>query len=198
MGVKTGIKEAAVSRLILLSLASALAILAVAPWWSAESGAALDDQAAAVNRSARTPEGERVVADRLSRDLGIPATTLEAQRQQTKLGWGELLIANRLAQTTGLTFDKVVSEFRSGKGWGQMAGEHNVNLGKLVSEVRESRQAAENDARQAGRGRRAPDSETDSSERRQGSERMGAERPEMGGGTGPGMGGRGRSGGRGR
>lgn len=180
------------NRAIVSSLAVVLVILTSAPGWSAESGAPLDDQAAAVNRTARTPEGERVVADRLSRDLGIPAATLEAQRQQTKLGWGELLIANRLAQTPGMTFDKVVSEFRSGKGWGQIAGEQNVNLGKLVSEVRESRQAVEKDARQAGRGRRAADSETDSGDRGPGSERMGPERPGMGGGMGPGMGGRGR------
>jgi hypothetical protein len=170
-------------------LVVALVILASAPGWSAEAGAPLDDQAAAVNRTAHTPEGERVVADRLSRDLGLSATTLEAQRQQTKLGWGELLIANRLAQTTGMTFDQVVSEFRSGKGWGQIAGEHKVNLGKLVSEVRESRQAAENDARQAGRGRRAADSDTDSGDRGSRPEHMGPERQGMGGSMGPGTGG---------
>ncbi len=185
-------------RAIVSSWVVMLVILASAPGWGAESGAPLDDQAAAVNRTARTPEGERVVADRLSRDLGIPATTLEAQRQQTKLGWGELLIANRLAKTTGMTFDQVVSEFRSGKGWGQIAGEHNVNLGKLVSEVRESRHAAENDARQAGRGRRATGSDTDSGDRGSRPEHMGPDRPGggmgpgMGGGMGPGMGGRGR------
>lgn len=188
-------------RAILSSLVVALVLLASAPGWSAESGAPLDDQAAAVNRTARTPEGERAVADRLSRDLSIPATTLEAQRQQTKLGWGELLIANRLAKATGMTFDQAVSEFRSGKGWGQIAGEHGVNLGKLVSEVRESRQAAEKDALQAGRGRKAAGSDTDSGDRGSRPEHMGPERPGMGGstgpgtggGTGPGMGGRGRS-----
>ena len=40
---------------------------------------------------------DRVVAQRLAPPLGMEAT----QRAQAQLGWGDLVIANRLAQATG-------------------------------------------------------------------------------------------------
>jgi hypothetical protein len=94
-----------------------------------DASASLDAHAKALSRAAQAPEGEQVVAAHLSKELGIPTGTLQTQRESTKLGWSELLIANRLAQRTGLSFDQIVSEFRSGKGWGRIAKEHNVNLG---------------------------------------------------------------------
>ncbi len=66
--------------------------------------------AAAAPAPALAPDEEQVVLDRLSRELGIPAATLKAQRVRTRPGWGDLLIAHRLAQKTGLTFEQVVSE----------------------------------------------------------------------------------------
>ncbi len=116
-------------------------VLAAAPAWTADSSAQLDAQVTAVNRTARSPEGQQVVAQRLSQELGISAQTLQTQRQQTRLGWGEILIANRISQQTGVSFSKVVAEFRSGKGWGEIAREHNLNLGTLVREVRASHTA---------------------------------------------------------
>ncbi len=116
-------------------------VLAAAPAWTADTSAQLDAQVTAVNRTARTPEGQQVVAQRLSQELGISAQTLQTQRQQTRLGWGEILIANRISQQTGVSFSKVVAEFRSGKGWGEIAREHNLNLGTLVRDVRASNTA---------------------------------------------------------
>ena len=173
------------------SLAIILVVLAAAPGWAAESAATLEEQAAAVNRAAQTPKGEQVVADRLSQELGMPAAKLQAQREQTKLGWGEILIANRLAQKTGMSFDQVVSESRSGEGWGKIVQEHNVNLGKRVSEVKESRQAVEPAARRAEKGRASSE---DSREKEKG---FGQDHPGPGAG-GMGMGGRTGRGGRGR
>ena len=184
-------KEASVNKAIVSSLAIFLVVLAAAPGWGAESGATLGEQAAAVNGTAQTPKGEQVVADRLSQELGMPAAKVQAQREQTKLGWGEILIANRLAQKTGMSFDQVVSEFRSGKGWGKIAQEHNVNLGKLVSEVKESRQSVEAEARRAEKGRASSE---DSREKDKG---FGQDHPGPGAG-GMGMGDRMGRGGRGR
>lgn len=169
----------------------------VAPVLAQDSSAKLDEHVSAINRAAQTPKGEEVVATRLSKELGIPASTLEAQRAQTKLGWGELLIANRLAQRSGLSFDQIVGEFRSGKGWGKIANEHNVNLGQLVSDVRRSAHAVEAEGRRGERGRSSGASEPG------GDKPSVSERPGPGshgmGTSGTGMGGPGgRGGGRGR
>lgn len=169
----------------------------VAPVLAQDSSAKLDEHVSAVNRAAQTPKGEEVVAARLSKELGIPASTLEAQRAQTKLGWGELLIANRLAQKTGLSFDQVVGDFRSGKGWGKIAKEQNVNLGQLVSDVRRAAHAVEAEGRRGEWGRSSGASEP-AGDKPSVSERPGPGSHGMGT-SGTGMGGPGgRGGGRGR
>jgi hypothetical protein len=78
-----------------------------------------------------------------ARKLHIPSDTLKAQRAQTGLSWGELLIANRLSEENGLTFDQVVAEFLSGKSWEGIARDHNVKLGKLTSDVQQSQEIVE-------------------------------------------------------
>ena len=80
-------------------------------------------------------ETEDPAVERLSRQLGLAVETLRSQREQFKLGWAELLIANRLAQKTGMSFEDVVREVRDGKGWGLIAREHQVNPAVLVSEL---------------------------------------------------------------
>jgi hypothetical protein len=139
---------------ILIAIAILLALpLPAVSAWGADTQATLEQHARAIDRAALTAEGARTVSAHLEAALGIPATTLEAQRARTKLGWGEVFIANRLAQRTGLSFDRIVGEFRAGKGWGDIAREHHLDLGQLVSDVRRSRQAVEADVRHADKGR---------------------------------------------
>lgn len=106
-----------------------------------ETTAGDERHAAAATPTAPPSEEKQVVIRRFSEELGIPAERLQAQRQRTGLRWGQILIANRLSQKAGMSFDHVVSEFRSGKGWGEIARDHHVNLGKMIGEVRASRPA---------------------------------------------------------
>ena len=123
--------------------------------WGADPAASLDDHAKAVNRAGTTPEGERRVVEQLSKELNVPAATLRAQREQSKLGWGELSIAYRLSQKTGIPVDTLIAEHKSGKGWGAIAKEHNLKLGPIVSDVKKSNQALEAKAKQREHGREA-------------------------------------------
>src|SRR5204862_469539 len=66
----------------------------------AEPSPPLAERAAAIEAAAEEPDGERVVLGHLSRTLGMSAEALRAQRAQTGLGWGDLLIANRLSLET--------------------------------------------------------------------------------------------------
>ena len=103
----------------------------------------LEELAAAIERVRTGPDGERVVVGHISRKLAVSVETLRAQHAQTGLGWGELLIANLLSKTTKLTVDHVVAEFRSGKGWADIAHHHNVSLDQLIEDVQQSQQAME-------------------------------------------------------
>lgn len=127
----------AVSMLVALTL-----VLGVGPAWSANPPT-LEERAAAIERVSTEPDGARVVIGHLSRKLRIPSDTLQTQRKQTGLGWGELLIVNRLSKEKGLTFDEVVAEFRSGKSWEAIAREHQVDLGQLDDDVRRSQEVVE-------------------------------------------------------
>lgn len=127
------------------------ALLSAGGAWSADPPS-LEERAAAIERASMAPDGNRVVLGHISRTLGIPVETLRAQREQTGLGWGALLIAHRLSRETRLPFSGVVTEFQSGKGWAQVATDHNVDLGWLIDDVRQSQEVIEQRAEdQAGR-----------------------------------------------
>jgi len=120
-----------------------LAFLGVPLSWGEDPTAELDRHGKAVNRAARTPAGEQRVVEHLSKELGVPAETLRAQREQSKLGWGELLIAHRLSQKTGVPVEDLIAEHKAGKGWGKIAQEHDAKLGEIVGEVKKSSRALE-------------------------------------------------------
>jgi len=103
----------------------------------------LEELAVAIEGVRTGPDGERVVVGHISRKVAVSVEALRAQRAETKLGWGELLIANLLSKATKLTVDQVTAELRSGKGWADIAHHHNVGLDQLIKDVQQSRQAME-------------------------------------------------------
>ena len=82
--------------------------------------------------------------DRISAATGIPVATLQAERASTGLGWGSLEKAHLLANATGQSFDNVVALHQSGQGWGKIAHDNGLNLGKLVSNANRSSHATTN------------------------------------------------------
>ncbi len=96
----------------------------------------LQKEAARLDDEARQSSGNQVVFESLSTQLKVPVATLEAEQQSTKFGFGQLFIANSLAQASGKSFDQVAQQFQSGKGWGEIARENNVKLGKVVSDLK--------------------------------------------------------------
>lgn len=83
-----------------------------------------------------TSNGREHVLAAISRETGVSVTTLEAQRAQTRLGYGGLFIANSLASATGRTFEEIAALKASGHGWGWIAKQNNVKLGPIVSRAR--------------------------------------------------------------
>ena len=84
--------------------------------------------------------------DGISAQTGIPVATLQAERASTGLGWGSLenahLLANALAANgSNLTFNDLVAMHQAGQGWGKIAHDNGLNLGRIVSSAHRSSQA---------------------------------------------------------
>src|SRR5215469_6100283 len=76
--------------------------------------------------------------NRISTETGVPVATLQAERASTGLGWGGLEKAHLLANASGQSFDNIVAMHKNGEGWGQIAHNNGLNLGKIVSNGRRS------------------------------------------------------------
>ena len=103
---------------------------------------ALPELAAAIDRAATEPDGDRVVVGHISRTLAVSAETLRTDRARTGLGWGDLLIAYRLSHEGDLPFEEIVADVRGGKAWPAIVGDH-MDLATLVAEVDRSREMIE-------------------------------------------------------
>ncbi len=79
--------------------------------------------------------------DRISTETGVPVATLQTERASTGLGWGSLENAHLLSNASGQSFDSIVALHQSGEGWGKIAHDNGLNLGKLVSDAHRSSQA---------------------------------------------------------
>ena len=78
--------------------------------------------------------------ERISAATGVPVETLQAERASTGLGWGGIEKAHLLSNATGQSFDDIVALHRSGQGWGKIAHDNGLNLGRLVSNANRSGQ----------------------------------------------------------
>ncbi len=90
--------------------------------------------------------------DKISAETGVPVATLQAERASTGLGWGGLEKAHLLANASGQSFDTIVGKFQGHEGWGQIAHDYSLNLGKVVSGEHRSSQATAHAQRTTTRG----------------------------------------------
>jgi hypothetical protein len=86
------------------------------------------------------------VVQRISDETNVSVDTLQMERASTGLGWGELenahLLANALANNgSNLTFNDLVAMHQAGEGWGKIAHDNGLNLGRIVSDAHRSSQA---------------------------------------------------------
>ena len=82
------------------------------------------------------------VVTRISNETGVPVDTLQSERTSTGLGWGELETAHLLANASGQNFNDIVALHQAGEGWGKIAHDNSLNLGRIVSDAHRSSQAA--------------------------------------------------------
>jgi len=83
----------------------------------------------------RIIENESKILEKYAQRFGVDVDTL-ADLRAKRFGYGEITHALLLSEMTGRTLDEIVAMRDSGKGWGQIADELGVKLGKVRREVR--------------------------------------------------------------
>jgi hypothetical protein len=131
-------------------LVGVLLVLLAGPTWGADAPT-LEDRAAAFDRASKEPDGDRIVVGHISRALGVSVEKLRAQHTQSGLGWGDLLIAHRIAKAASSSVDDIVAESRNGKSWDAIARDRNVDVQRLVADVQRSQDAVEQRADDKGK-----------------------------------------------
>ena len=102
---------------------------------------ALQKEATAIDATAGSEQGEKVVLQRLEKEFKVTETQIQGMR--VKLGYGEIAIALSLSQKMpgGITDANIqqVMTMRQGPptmGWGEIANKLGTKLGPAVSQVR--------------------------------------------------------------
>jgi hypothetical protein len=95
----------------------------------------LDALAAAVDRAAGTPKGETAIVERMAAVLALTPERVRVSRVETRLGWGDLFIAHRLAARGGHSLEKVAAARRTNTAWTEIAEEARVDPAALADDV---------------------------------------------------------------
>src|SRR5256712_811204 len=111
-------------------------------------------------RASNTPNGQRRVTERIAKEFKVQPSVVTDLHSRIG-GYGQATIALALSQelmkqdktlSQQAALDKIVALRQSGKGWGVIAHELGVKLGRVVSEVKRAEKATDRVAGQAEKG----------------------------------------------
>jgi len=88
-----------------------------------------------INAAARTNKERMISIIVINTD--VAATTLERQKKETGLTFGDVYVAHSLALATKKKFSAILSLHQSGQSWAQIAKSHNVTLKGSSELIRE-------------------------------------------------------------
>ncbi len=87
---------------------------------------------------------------RMNRRLDVPLGTLESElKAHPKLGIGGLLAGHIIARRSKQPAEKIFAAHDSGKSWGEIAGEHKVDLSELNDSMAEAKESARSAQRES-------------------------------------------------
>jgi hypothetical protein len=101
-------------------------------------------------KTAKTPEGQRRVSEIIAKQFKVDKDVVTGLRNE-KMGWGEVAITLALSQEVmkkqGLTQDAalkaILDKRRAGEGWGRIAQDYDLKLGRVISEVKRADKGVE-------------------------------------------------------
>lgn len=88
-----------------------------------------------INAAARTNKERMISIIVINTD--VAGTTLERQKKETGLTFGDLYVAHSLGLATKKKFSAIVALHKSGQSWAQIAKSHNVTLKGSSELIRE-------------------------------------------------------------
>ena len=90
---------------------------------------------AALDQAAGTEDGLARVIKAVSQTTGLSAETLKQQRDQSGLGYGDLLVANALSRAANKPFAQIVAAAKAGKPWGEIAKEYKISVAAIAGQA---------------------------------------------------------------
>ena len=102
---------------------------------AAEDAAAIAKLIDDINTAVRTDKQRMLSIITINTD--IATTTLERQKTETGLTFGDVYVAHSLALATKKKFSAIVALHKSGQSWAQIAKSHNVTLKGSSELIRE-------------------------------------------------------------
>ena len=114
--------------LVVCSLCTATAM-------QAENEAVLNQAIKDLNARAKTDADKKFVLSAVSQQTQVPEKTLQSQMATTHLSYGELLVADSLAEGSGKTLTNIVA-LKQGKGWAALSTEVKINPSSVLDRLR--------------------------------------------------------------
>lgn len=105
-------------------------------------GGSISQGIASLNALGKTPADQQLVLSAVGQQTRIPEATLQSQMNQTKLSYGDLLVANTIAQTTKQKLDAVIAQ-KQGKDWSAVASEHKVDTSGITARLKNATKAVQ-------------------------------------------------------
>jgi len=85
------------------------------------------------NRVKDLPEQD--VLNTLATHLGVPADTLKQEKAEYKSSVGELYAAHQFAKQARSDFKTMMAQLKSGKSWGEVARDNNVDMDQFSKDA---------------------------------------------------------------
>ena len=101
----------------------------------AENEAVLNQAIKDLNARAKTDADKKLVLAAVSQQTQMPEKTLQSQMATTHLNYGELLVADSLAEGSGKTLTNIVA-LKQGKGWAALSTEVKINPSSVIERLR--------------------------------------------------------------
>jgi len=102
---------------------------------SAEDEATLNQGIATLNAQAKTAADKKIVLGAVAQQTNVPEKTLESQMATTHLTYGELVVANSLAEGSGQAVTNILAR-KKGKGWAEVSREVKINPASVIDRLR--------------------------------------------------------------
>jgi hypothetical protein len=80
-------------------------------------------------------QGFALISTAVSMQTNVPVETVRRQHSITGMSYGELLIANTLAKTSGKSFDAIMAMKSKSRSWGELAGKVGVSEGSIIAKA---------------------------------------------------------------